>query len=82
LNGADDTKGVILQDFNRRLIHLEECGSTKVNELEVTVVTHEKVIDRLSSLYEKGVFTVIVLTFISGANAIMNLVEFLKTIFK
>lgn len=77
--GANETKVSILNDFSRRITHLEECGSTKVNELEITVIAHDKCIEKLDNKYDKGVLTVIILSFISGANAIMNLIEFVRS---
>jgi len=79
MNGADSTKGIIMQEFNRRLVHLEECGSNKVNEVEIMVKLHDRAIENLTRLYEKGVWSVILLGFVGGANAIMNIIEFIKS---
>jgi len=76
-----DTLTEITKDFNRRLIHMEEHGSSKAKEIEVQVVNNTRCIERLTQLYEKGVLVVIILSFFSGANSLINILEYIKGAF-
>ena len=85
MDGATETKGLIMQNLDRRVQHIEDCGCPKSNIQEVKIETtekeldkHDKHLDRLTTTFNVGVVVVIIFTFVSGANAVINLIGFVE----